>query len=302
MKFNGLYLKLIIILVIFLHGRSTKATILLYEPFDYPVGVLSGQGGSETGFDAGSSWSYSGPQVVDVLAAGITFGELSLAGNMGRNSSLNEDNEIGEVLRPIDFEVTSGDVWMSYLYRANAGATASGRGMGILDAGSGSTRSFAAFPKRNGTSGPGSLTYGASVLNSGVGLPGNTDYLIVSRWEQVNSGSGNATMWFVDLSEFSAFDDDGFILESELNTIAPERITTLTESGTPFISSSGTFQIAVVDTSASTRHAWWFDEIRVGTSLTDVTPLNNTVPEPSTLALCLAGILLIRYGRPHETA
>ena len=69
------------------------------------------------------------------------------------------------------------------------------------------------------------------------------------------------------------------------------------ESGsTPSISADGTLGIVTVDTingASGSRHAWWFDEIRVGTTLNDVTP----IPEPSSTWLVMIGAAAVMFRR-----
>lgn len=289
---------LILTASILLGASSSQAALLAYEPFDYAAASnLQGLGGSELGFDGGSTWDIvnNGPLTTtattnaDVLAGGITFGDLQVAGNKGRYATSNAGTETKAIMRAIDFNVTSGTVWTSFLYQANASNDATGRGLGIYD--SGGNRDFTSLGQRNVASGAGAVTYDSAAVNTAAGLTIATPYMIISRFENVGaaSGGGTATMWMVNLTEFSAFDDDNFITVAELNTIAADRIAVANDTGsTPGISDDGTIGFVVADTTSSSRHAWWFDELRVGTTLNDVTP----IPEPSVAILSLAGLAL----------
>lgn len=119
-----------------LGSGSSRAALLAYEPFDYPAdSQLQGAGGAQLGFDAGSTWSIenNGPNngtatdFADVLAEGMSFGELQVSGNKGRYATNNGGEETKAIMRPIDFSVTTGTLWVSYLYRANATNTSTGR-------------------------------------------------------------------------------------------------------------------------------------------------------------------------------
>lgn len=281
----------------------SQAALLAYEPFDYPADTnLQGAGGSELGFDAGSTWSIenNGPLTTtattnaDVLDGGMTFGGLQVSGNKGRYATDNANQETKAVMRTIDFSVTSGTLWMSYLYQANAVANNTGRGLGIFD--SAGTRDFTALGKRNGTTGAAVIGYESAVQNSGAGLSNSTPYLIVASFENVGaaSGGGTATMWMVNQTEFSGFDDDSFITMAELNSIDAGRIAMVNDTdSTPTVNADGTLGIVTVDTTGTSRHAWWFDELRVGTTLNDVTP----IPEPTSALLVALGGTVVMFRR-----
>lgn len=275
----------------------SHAALLAYEPFDYPAdSQLQGAGGAELGFDPGSTWSIenNGPNTgtattnADVLAGGMSFGELQVTGNKGRYATDNAGQETKAIMRPIDFSVTTGTVWVSYLYRANASNNNTGRGLGIFD--NAGSRDFTALGKRNATTGAGVVGYGTAVGNSGAGLTIATPYLIIASFENVGAATGAATMWMVSESEFSVFDDDDVITLAELNSIDAGRIASVDNlSGTPAVNADGTLGIVTVDTTATSRHAWWFDELRVGTTLADVTP----IPEPSAAVFLALGLLAL---------
>lgn len=65
-------------LAVLVVAGQASAAIVLYEPFDYPVGTLNGQAGG-TGFSG--AWIASGTTAAVIASPGLTYGDLATQGN-----------------------------------------------------------------------------------------------------------------------------------------------------------------------------------------------------------------------------
>ena len=259
---------------------NARAALLLYESFDYTNGQnLAGQGGSELGFDNGSTWNFGGAHAMTITTGSVAFGDLTVSGNSGYAASDNSTIEISAAIRPINFNIATGEVWMSWLTRTDITTTFSGQGLSLNSAGG--NQDFALFSKRNASTGAGVIKYGTAGANAdtGVGLVNGEAYLIIGKFDA--GAGGNGTMWMVSESEFTSISADG-VTEAELNSaVSASRIATVADTTMPVVTDNGTLRLNVVDTAASAGHAFAFDEFRVGTSVADVTPTGQVLAKYS---------------------
>ncbi|MBI1368490.1 MAG: hypothetical protein GC162_07525 [Planctomycetes bacterium] len=257
-----------------------NAELLLYEPFNYTAGAnLTGQGGTtEWGFDAGSTWTFGGSQTADLLADSIPFGtNLITEGNKLRyNSNANANLENAVASRPIDFTVSGGTLWMSYLTQNSVSdQTNTGKGVFIDESATssgGGSRKFSALAKRNGVAAA-AVEYNGVATNAGADYNATTQaYMVIAKFENVGSGGGTAKMWGLTSSEFDSIYGDYIITEAELNAVVPAARQVTTTVGTQTTVTTNDFlNLLFVDQTAGANAAFWTDEVRVGNSLNDMT-------------------------------
>jgi hypothetical protein len=235
-----------------------RASVVAFEPFQYPTGPLAGQSGG-SGFS--TNWVNGG--VSSSADAVITPGlpQFDGTGNAFRVSSSSGVEH--DFFRSIPDITTSGSVlWIRALVRADTIPTTGNPAGGFAIAG-GSSGPFIGLGDPSGGVYISKFNVGApSVLASKKIVAGQT-YLFLTR---VTLASGNDT---VDLW-----------INPDLSSPLPAP--DATNNQLDFI--MNTFHLAAYDNAVMTM-----DEIKMGTTLGDV------VPEPSALAL-LAPLLLIAFG------
>ena len=267
---------------------QAEAGLLLYEPFDYTPGEgnLDGAGGSELGFDGASTWSASTlGENADVLKGTLAFGRLAVSGGSAHwDTSLNSADK-HYLTRGIDFSVTSGDLWSSYLITAFSDSATEiiSYGAGIFD---GSNFEFVSF-RKNGAGSDGSRIYYGDSQSSNftTEAPHSQLWLVVTKHEDLGTaaGSGVARIWILTESIFESIQSGG-VTEAELDDNADYKSTVTNGDTTPTIADTQTFGIMEFDNNAtadSIAH-FDFDELRIGTTIADVLPLTRAL-EPVTL-------------------
>lgn len=252
-----------------------SAELLLYEPFNYTAGSnLHGSGGSELGFDVASTWSYAGGQTYDILNGSIGFDTYAVGGNKARyNSSGSGINEAAS--RPIDFAVTGGDLWFSFLTQSNVNsATNVGKGVfldeGTATGGGADGRDFSLFQKQN-ASGLATMTYGGQNGSSTAYNDNGVPYLVIGKFSDLGTPGAGAKMWGVTAGEYASLRGDFRVSEAELNaTVAAARQATVNTINPTTLVDTGFLNMVSVDFDAVNGLANWTDEIRVGTQLAEV--------------------------------
>ena len=265
-----------------LAGTSVCPGVLIVsDSFNYSPGSnLGGQGGW---FNANS-----GDQIT------VATGNLGVSGLT--TSSGNRVSFGGSGLDPyLPFTPTSSSVFYSFAFQiADLGSlnTTGGYIAGLDSSAFASTL----WVRKNGSGfdiGIGRTSAAASVSWS-LGYALNDIVFVVGSY-QVNAGTANdlSSLWInPSASSFGA-------------GVAPAATLTATTSGSDLANVSRIFLRQ--DSATATPNTLYLDELRVGTSWADVTPISSAVPEPSTY---LAGLFLalpfgvhgIRYLRNQKRA
>lgn len=288
---------------------AAQATLLAYEGF---TGYTAGQqlAGKTVGSSAyGVSGTVGGiGQSNDYYASsnGLTFGSMPVSAGSGMYTD-NAGVAAGLTYNYSGPSVT-GTVYTSFLLNIASGiTTASSSGLRINTSqnASGSTAFFQSYGDTSSSTVPGNA-YGlnASQVNSSApattagSLSLNTTYLVVGIFTNtgtsLSAGSpGLGTTYVMTLDQYNYFNSHGGITTSALaaatvgatgNNTVFSAVSSSVTSGTYTLQTGGGIQFAIGN--AQVSQTVYFDEMRVGTSLSDVVP----VPEPSSVAMVLGGI------------
>ena len=247
---------------------SARAVVLFNDGFNYAVGGLNATDVSPAGA-SGNAWS-SGSSHITVVNNNLTYSGLQ---DLGGNAVQDVWGvSAGSVVNTYTAQ-TSGSVFYSFLLNCsvapsvNTYLTALNPGTGApngssdalqIDIGPGGTGGFVV----------GLRTAGAAITSASTVLSLDTTYLVVA--EYTFGGLGSASLF----------------LDPVAGGSQPTADVTLAGNGTVTSLADLGFK-AQTTTAAGTS---LLDDVRVGTSWTDVTPLSAT-PEPSTLALTGLGLL-----------
>ena len=287
---------------------TAHATLLVYEPFNYGTAgadragsdLLDDQpdGGSGDVNATGLSGTWQEQDTVTstsdlfVSSGSLGFGDLSTAGNHVRGDT-NQNND--RFHRAITANLASGsELWFSVLANklqnnfsaAEGGLVIGNQGVGnpriLLNDGTDGLQGFGIAPTTAGN------TWTAYGWNGSTQLVGDAALTVPTNGSEVHllvghvsfdTGSGGT-------DEFTLYDyqlNAGSVTGGTLNPIASTLEVNVTQ--------------ASLDTLSLTRQvntAW--DEIRIGTSLSDVLG-SSVIPEPSTAALVGAGLLALGLRR-----
>jgi hypothetical protein len=209
----------------------------------------------------------------------------------------------------------SGTLYTSFLLNIASGiTTASSSGLRINNSqnASGSTAFFQSYGDTSSSTAPGnayglnaSQVNGSTPATTAGSLSLNTTYLVVGIFTNtgtsLSAGSpGLGTTYVMTLDQYNYFDSHGGITTSALagatvgasgdNTIYSAVSSSVT-SGAFTLQTGGGIQFAIGN--AQVSQTVYFDEMRVGTSLSDVAP----APEPSAAVLLLGGISFLALRR-----
>jgi hypothetical protein len=291
-----------------------RATLCLYEPFDYgAAGNIVGKGGNQLGFVSSEPWALTGGTGSN-LAANLTFGsgsyQLRAAGGSAwfRHTSTGSGNNL---YRGIQTNWT-GTAYGSYVFTpdTSVGAVAA-TVLGISASGSDSLGAFqfGAGAEAEGYNGRqrAAILGGYSpdvAANRAMGI--GTNYLILFKVTNVGGSSGSSVIkqWMLTDAQFANLKPGG-LTESELDAGALGDASTgvfarsiYTNSSRPVITSSEYLDLRLYLASGSSV-ARRIDEIRMSNASTDagldeVTPLQMAIDNtggasnvtPSSATLC----------------
>lgn len=244
---------------------ATEASVLLTEQFDYSAGSLyTGSGGAWTESAAGTDPTVTGGSLTYTGLADSSGNavQFAAAGSQGWTA--------------LSSGVSAGSVYFSFLMQVSSsvGAVA----FASLESGSG-LPAITVCIQNNGSgfnfgvkSGGTASTTSATFESRDNVRDFNTTYLVAGRFDFGGAG-GTDTYLYIDPTPGSADPGTG----GAIVTDAPQ---------TAFNGTISRFYL--LDTTPSVV----FDELRVGTTWADVTP----VPEPTNIALAVFGLGAVAFG------
>ena len=255
---------------------SARASLLVYEPFNYTLGAtLDNQGnGSDIGFQSGSTWQNGGGTTgTNTVVAGMTYTDangnsLAVSGNAAYIPNSTTANETEYRNLSATYGTAGQTLWISLLGQGSAASSFAGLSLINTNISSGSQEVL--FLGQSGTDW--SFVDYPSPTASGIGedsgsVAANKALLVYQVVVGASTGY-TINMWANPL------------LGSSLSTIPNATYTNTTDTFSQFD------QFVVHSGTSAT-----FDEIRIGTSYADVAPI--AVPEPATLPLVGIGTLAL---------
>lgn len=276
---------------------SMRASLLVYEGFNYSAGtVLSAAtpgAGTTTGLNTSTAYSGTGAGNFTVQAASLSFGDLTTSGGsvLGTTATSVAAAKL-QLASPF-----TGTLWSSYL--VSLSTTGSGTGDGALlrvsDNNSNLNERFISFADSRSSSTNVAVAYDATSTATGKSLLASTTYIIIAKFTNVGvalSGTttGQSTVWALTAAQFRNFILGGGT-EDYLNFASVSGSDTdVSARGADGVVTSGTLSVATGNffSIVSVNDTARFDELRLGTSLADVTP----VPEPGSAGLAAAASAL----------
>jgi hypothetical protein len=253
-----------------LASQSAHATLLFEDGFNYNAGGLNGSDVSPAGL-SGNAWS-SGSSHITVVSNNLTYTGLQ---DLGGNSIQNVWGvSAGSVVNTYTAQ-TSGTIFYSFLLNCTTAPSAN-QYLTALNPGSaapnGSTDALQVDigPGSGGGFEVGLRTAGASLTMLNESLALDTTYLVVAEYSF--AGSGTATLY----------------LDPTPGGAQPAASVTLAGNGTVTSIADVGFKAQSSTTGTSD-----VDNLLIGTAWADVTPASIASPEPSTIAIGGAGLLLL---------
>jgi hypothetical protein len=260
------------------------AAALMSESFDYELGELAGNSG---GIGWGGAWTMTDSDGTATVVGGLSFSDYEVSGNAARITMTSNDGFKDVIaMRQVGINVTSGDLWVSFLYAqpdaplASVASRTSEIRHGLK---------LRMKPKNSGSQGV-AVDYGAGAAASGGwNVQSGETFMIVTRFADLGQAEGGeATMWVLSESHYDQIKAGGITVEElmavhALAPSAPHSNRTLTTDD---------FVNMLVADSSNTSFSAVFDELNYGTSLSDV-----VVPEPATMLMFgfgIAGVFLKR--------
>jgi hypothetical protein len=284
---------------------TTQASILAYEGFNgYSSGQLSGQtvstnsvglSGTITGAGSSTIYTYS--------STGLTFSNMSVSGGSALYSS---NSGLGAAL---GFNYSgsnyTGTLYTSYLVQfSTAVNSASTTNMRVnTSASSGASTAYFQSLADNASGTVVGNGYGSTVSGSTYTLATNTTYLVIGIFTNTGtalstSNKGIGKTYVLTASQYDWFNANGGLSDAALaaasvgtgNDTVTAYATSTVNTGTYSLLTSSGIQMALGN--AATTETATFDELRLGSTLSDVI----AIPEPSSVALfglALFGLSLI---------
>ena len=275
-----------------------RAELLASDSFDYTLGETysvpangsanvtntgwtGGTGFSPNGWGVGGLGGSASSNSTVTVVDGLSFGSLSTNGN-AMQVTANSSSNMAYLSCAITGSASTGStLWTSFLFQSSQASNHSWTEFGTAQFAS-TDRTFRTFPYSSGNlavSDGGSNTY----TTSGSTLANGNTYFVIGKWTNLGV-AGTGTAWGLNLSQFNTISADGVITEAELNTNALIQVSGVMAAKTL---SSGNYMHLISYIASGTTKTSVFDEVRVGTTLTDVAP----IPEPGMSTLLAAGLL-----------
>jgi hypothetical protein len=266
-----------------------NASLLLKEDFSsYPGGasVIGQTTASTIGFTATEVWSddladgFPLTATVNFYAesTGLSYAGLQTSGglvNVFRTSGTADDKRL-----ELPSSLTGGtpsSVWLSALVQIDASVT-DGAAIGIRQ---GADRYWGLGVTGSNFGAIAGSTSGVNVQDTGLALTLGQTHLLVGRIDDVGTGNDRITVW----------------LDPVLGGADPTGGTIVNGSNAGWVAGNASFNIqaAFLNHGLATGESAFLDELRLGTTFADVTP----VPEPSTVGLLtgLAGLSIVMLRR-----
>ncbi len=294
-------------LAVIVTAMPARATLLVYEGFNgYTAGQLATQNPNANTIGLNQSVGYYDDAATSraagfTLTTGLSFG--SLATNGGAMAYTSGTNVIGADIA-LGASPFTGTLWTSYLVKISTQGSGAGDGslfrVGDSPADTADIR-YTSFADSRSSSTTVATSYStASGSNGTASLTVNTTYIIIASFTRVGSSltAGNpgvATLRALNEAQFATFLASGGDEAALLGTTVTATATHSTTSGTfTFVTGDATSFVTVNGTGV-------FDELRIGSSLADVTP--TAVPEPSTTAFIVGiscGLFFLNRRESHR--
>jgi len=287
---------LITILLSAISLGAVHASILASDSFDYTIGSADTTWNGGTGFSG--RWDVSSATGLQgEIVTGLTFGTMSVSGNALWSCFSQSASGLGSstVFRATNFgAVSSGDVWMSYLYQFDAASSVNlsevamqVRLSTILR--SGINEDTSAFTVKYNASAQG--TSGTDAV-----FKDGTTLLMVFAFPDLGAATGTAAKgWALTVSGYESLISLG-ITEANLDACALITVTSAFDDNTTL--ASGTqLQVVPLARNAGSVSAFTIDELKIGTAISDVI----AIPEPQVAALLLSisALFLVRKRARH---
>jgi hypothetical protein len=248
---------------------TSHAQLIAYDGFNYTANATLASANGGTGWSG--AWSSVSGGTVDVLNPGLTFGSLETEGNRG---VITPTSATTFSTRTLGTTLDTGTRYLSFLAQNTNGGT---RGAGIVLRSS--TGEIGFVGQLNGTS-----TWGISQgsTSTSTSFSSSSLSLLVLKIEFNYSGTFDRLSLAINPTPGGAEPGtyDAVIEGVDITTLSALRL----QAG--FTSGSVTTTIIGID------------EIRVGTTFADVTP----IPEPSAMALLLGGLVAILTLRKRRSS
>lgn len=256
------------------------AGVLATESFDYGIGSSATTWTGGTGF--ANRWQISANTTATIVD-GLTFGSMPTSGGALRvgMTSTGSAFQAGNVFRPTAFgAVNSGDLWISYLYGFDVGANVNINSVSlqlrmatVLRTGVEETTSkfYVQYNTVN--------TKGVS-LENGVFKDGTTLLMVFAFYDMGNSAGSTAKGWALTAADYAGVLAAG-VTEQNLDDLALVSVIA-SNAATTSLNNGANMEIVPMVRGEGTVASFYVDEIRMGTSLTDV-----FIPEPQAAVLLL---------------
>jgi len=246
-----------------LSTSTASAALLLHDPFDQAVGSINGTKSTTGTWPGSGTWNGTGT----ISAGSLSYGPLLTSGNQANYDAVaNANRQIGASLGG-----ANTDLWVSFLIAANRNDS------GISFFTGGTEQNFM------GNGGGSGQTLGLQNPNINTGIAQSTaTHMYVLRMQTGATGNITTTL-YIDPAT-SSLGTGTAPTGSLFDNSASPNTTRL-----PY--SFDTVRLGAFNSAGTVR----FDELRIGTSWVDVSP----VPEPTAAAgvLLAAGGLLARRRR-----
>lgn len=279
---------------------TAQANLLLYEGFDYatttPVGQSGGAGwgsGSWTVASASSSYAIS-------LQNQLAFSDYPVYGKTAEIFNNNNGGGAPAILaRQLGASVSAGTpFYTSFLVYQTKGYGNSSPASTYVGIGATSTGSLKLSETTRTMWGPSTpanaaLGYGGTNGSANGVVADNTTYLVIARFANTGDNTQTASMWILNAANYDAAKVGG-LTDAKLDQFNQAKLTATSAGAT--IASTDYLQIYDT-TNWGYQNTTRIDELRIMTSLADITA--TSVPEPvAPIAALLAGsIALVRRRR-----